>query len=115
TTYPVFTSVEDNAIFAYPGSFPYFNPYFNARTLDWREGTYYTEYFINFLNEVEDPRREIWSTTVEKDGKEIYIGIKSGYENDVEYQVNQHSSYNDNLKTLPELGIMMTFAELEFI
>lgn len=113
--YPVFTSVEDDAIFKYPGSFPYFNPYFNARTLDWREGTYFTKYFIDYLNDVEDPRRAIWSTTVEKEGEDVYIGIKSGYESDVEYQVNQHSSYNDNLKTLPELGIMMTFAELEFI
>lgn len=113
--YPVFTSVKDDAIFFYPGSFPYFNPYFNARTLDWREGRYFTEYFINSLNEAEDPRRSIWSTTIDKDGEAIYIGIQSGYENEVEYQVNRHSSYNDGLKTLPGLGIMMTYAEVEFI
>jgi hypothetical protein len=113
--YPVFTGTADDAILRYPGTYPYFNPYFNARTLDWRESVYFTEFFINQMNAVEDPRRAIWATQVRVGDKNVYQGIQSGYESNVEYNVNRNSSYNDLLKTLPQLGIMMTYAELEFI
>ncbi len=111
TKYPVFTANADEAIFRYPGTFPYFNPYFNARTLDWREGTYFTEYFLGNLNETLDPRRAIWVIPIGG----VYKGIKSGYPTSQEYVVGQNSSYTDALKTLPQLGVMMPFAEVEFI
>lgn len=111
TKYPVFTSNADEAIFRYPGSFPYFNPYYNARQLDWRDGTYVTKFFINKMNTNADPRRQVWFTQVNNQ----YIGIESGYPVTTEYQVGANSSYNDLLKTLPQLGIMMTYSELESI
>lgn len=113
--FPVFTETEDDAIFRYPGTFPYFNPYYNARTLDWREGTYFTEYFIDNLNATGDPRLGAWATQVIVEGEKVYRGIRSGYESEVEYVVNENSSYHDRLKNLPGLGIMMTYAELEFL
>lgn len=113
--YPLFTDNTDDAILHYPGSFPFYNPYFNARTVDWSDGEYFTKFFMNHLNDTEDPRRTIWSTTIKVDGHDVYRGIESGYESDVEYVVRENSSYHDNLKTLPQLGIMMTYAELEFI
>jgi Starch-binding associating with outer membrane len=115
TKNPVFVANSDEAIFRYPGTFPYFNPYFNARTLDWREGTYFTEFFINKLNADQDPRRAIWATTVAVSGVQVFQGIKSGYPPTTEYIVGRNSSYTDALKTLPQLGVMMTFAEVEFI
>lgn len=114
-TYPVFTSNSDEAILRYPGTFPFFNPYFNARTLDWREGTYYTKFFIDYLNQTNDPRRAVWSTQVRVNNVNVYRGIESGYPGNTVYVVNANSSYLDALKTLPDLGIMMTYAEVEFI
>ena len=113
--YPVFSSNEDDAIFHYPGSFPYFNPYYNARTLDWREGTYFTMFFLAKLNEVKDPRLALWAIPVDVEGQMVYQGIESGYPASYEYVVGKNSSYNDVLKTLPQLGVMMTYAEVEFI
>lgn len=113
--YPVFTANSDDCIFRYPGTFPYFNPYYNARQLDWRDGTYFTEYFVNQLNTFNDPRRTVWMTTVTVSGTPIYRGIKSGYPSTLEYQVGQNSSYNDILKTLPQLGVMITYSEVEFM
>lgn len=113
--YPVFTSNADEAIFRYPGTFPYFNPYYNARTLNWREGTYFTMFFVNKMNADNDPRRAVWMTTVNVNGTNVYQGIQSGYPTSVEYAVGKNSSYNDALKTLPQLGVMMTFSEVEFI
>ena len=48
-------------------------------------------------------------------GVATYRGIESGYPVSTEYVVDQNSSYSNTLKTLPQLGVMMTWAELEFI
>lgn len=58
--HPVFTSNADDAIFKYTGIYPYYNPYFNTRQLEWRDGTYVTKFFINKMNTDNDPRRNIW-------------------------------------------------------
>lgn len=113
--YPVFTAVTDDAIFRYPGTFPYFNPYYNARQLDWRDGTYFTKFFIDKMNTDNDPRRTVWFTTVAVGGSPVYRGIESGYPTNVEYAVGQNSSYLDALKTTPLLGVIMTYSEIEFI
>lgn len=115
TMYPLFESNADDAILNYTGTYPYYNPYYNARTLDWRQGDYYTTNFINPMIQYGDPRLKIWATTVKVDGLDIYSGIESGYESDVVYVTDKNSSYNDDLKTTPILGVIMTYAELEFI
>lgn len=115
-TYPVFTGNGDDAIFRYPGTFPYFNPYYNARQLDWRDGTYVTKFFIGKMNEIKDPRRAVWFRTVPVDGNLVYQGIESGYPASFPiYLVGKNSNYSDGLKTSPLIGIMMTYAEVEFI
>lgn len=114
TLFPVFTSNSDEAIFRYPGTTPYFNPYFNARQLDWRDGTYYTKFFFEKLNATLDPRRAIWAIPVTVNSQSVFQGIESGYPITTEYVVGRNSSYTDALKTLPQLGVMMTFAEVEF-
>lgn len=113
--YPVFTSNADDAIFKYTGTFPYYNPYYNQRQLEWRDGTYVTKFFINKMNTDNDPRRNLWFTPISVGGVNVYQGIESGYPVTTEYQVGKNTSYNDGLKTLPQLGIMMTWSELEFI
>ena len=113
--YPVFAGTADDAIFKFTGIYPYYNPYYNARTLDWRQGDYYTHFFIDTLNKFNDPRRTVWATTVKVNGVSVYQGINSGYVPTVSYDVDANSSYSDILKTLPQLGIMMTYSEVEFI
>lgn len=113
--YPMFAANSDEAIFKFTGSFPYFNPYYNARQLDWRDGTYFTKFFIDKMNADNDPRRTLWSTTVAVGGVQSYVGIESGYPVTTEYQVGRNSSYSDVLKTYVPMGIMMTLSELEFI
>ena len=115
TKYPLISSNAEDGIFRYPGTTPYFNPFFNARTLDWREGTYFTEFFLNNLNASGDPRRTIWAIPVTVNGVATFRGIQSGYPTTLEYVVGQNSSYTDVLKTLPQLGVMLPYAEVEFI
>lgn len=113
--YPVFASNADEGIFKFPNVYPFFNPYFSARQLDWRDGVYFTKFFIDNLNAWNDPRRAVWALTVPVNGQNIYQGIESGYPTTTEYVVGKNSSYNDALKTSATLGVMMTYAEEEFI
>ncbi len=113
--YPVFTANADEAIFKYPGTFPYYNPYYNTRQLEWRDGTYVTKFFIDKMNADNDPRRVLWFGPVTVGSASVYQGIESGYPVTTEYQVGKNTSYNDVLRTLPQLGVMMTYAEVEFI
>ncbi len=113
--YPVFAGNADDCIFRYPNVYPFFNPYFTARQLDWRDGTYYTKFFLDRMNTVNDPRRAIWAMPVTVAGAPVFQGIESGYPTSVEYVVGKNSSYTDALKTSAYLGVMMTYAEAEFI
>lgn len=113
--YPLFTSNADEAIFRFPGTFPYFNPYYNARQLEWRDGTYFTKFFLDKMNADNDPRRAVWVRPVTVNGISVFRGIESGYPTTTEYQVGANSSYNDVMRTLPSLGVMLTYAEVEFI
>ena len=115
TNRPVFTSNDDEAIFKYPGTFPYFNPFYNTRQLEWRDGAYFTKFFLDRLNTDKDPRRDVWALKVPKNGVDTFSGIESGYPTSVEYAVGANSSYPDALKTYQGLGVMMTYAEIEFI
>lgn len=113
--FPVFNSNADDGIFRYPNVFPFFNPYFTARQLDWRDGTYFTKFFLDRMNADNDPRRNIWCTTVPVNGQNVYQGIESGYPTTTEYVVGKNSSYSDALKTASNIGVMITYAETEFI
>jgi hypothetical protein len=113
--YPVFTSNADEGVYKFPNVYPYFNPYYTARQLDWRDGTYYTKFFLGNLNAWNDPRRAVWALTVPVNGQNVYQGIDSGYPTTTEYVVGQNSSYTDALKTSAITGVMMTYAEEEFI
>jgi hypothetical protein len=113
--YPVFSSNTDEGIFRYPNVTPFFNPYYTARQLDWRDGTYFTKFFLAKLNADNDPRRTVWAIPVTVGGVQVYQGIESGYPTTLQYVVGANSSYTDALKTSANLGIMLTYAEEEFI
>jgi hypothetical protein len=112
---PVFVSNDDEAIFKYPGTFPYYNPFYNTRQLEWRDQVYFSQFFIDKLNTDRDPRRPVWATRVPKNGVDTFSGIESGYPTSVQYAVGANSSYVDALKTYQGLGVMLTYAEVEFI
>ena len=67
------------------------------------------------MNADNDPRRSVWVMPVTVGGVSVYRGIESGYPTSVEYVVGANSSYVDALKTSSNLGVMITYAEEEFI
>jgi len=114
--YPVFTSNAEAAILKISGIAPLISPW--GRAVDFRNGRAASEFFINNLNTLNDPRREKFFTQATlKDGKTQigYRGIPSGFEgSDTQFDFVP-SSFNTALVIAPMVSVIMTYAEVEFI
>jgi hypothetical protein len=111
--YPVFTSNADQACLYYTGSEPFYNPFYNARDLDFGSGKAATTFILEMLQERNDPRLPVWYTKSSGD----YIGIQSGYprSRNGEIFATPSSAVQNTLKTSPLLGLIMSYAEVQFI
>ena len=107
--YPIFTSNDDSAILKFQSTPPLVSEFYNYRDIDFNTGSGLSEFFIDNLNNWEDPRLEKWATKYENS----YQGIKSGYP--VGQVPEIKSKYVLALKNEPLLGNIMNYAELQFI
>jgi hypothetical protein len=109
--YPIMASNAESAIVKYTGStVPLINPFYTYRDFDFSGGNGLTEFFINTLNNWNDPRRAKWATTV---AGGTFVGVPSGFPRG---QVpERQSAYLNTLKVEPLLGNIMNYAELQFI
>ncbi|AKD03291.1 SusD/RagB family nutrient-binding outer membrane lipoprotein [Pontibacter korlensis] len=114
--YPVFTSNEEAAILEITGVPPLVSPW--GRAVDFRTGRAASAFFIDNLNELNDPRREkFFGQATSKDGatKIGFRGIPSGYDGgDAQFDFSP-SSPNIELVTAPMISVIMSYAEVEFI
>lgn len=107
--YPIFTSNNDSAILKFQTTAPYLSEFAEYRDLDFQVNNSLGEFFIDNLNEWNDPRREKWASR--KDN--AYVGIQSGYP--VGQVPAPQSQYLANLKSEPLLGNIINYPELQFI
>ncbi|MEL4308893.1 SusD/RagB family nutrient-binding outer membrane lipoprotein [Joostella sp. CR20] len=112
--YPVFENTEESAILKVTGETPNVSPW--GRPQDFRLSTKVASFFIDNLNEWNDPRRAVIATEADIDGEHIgYKGIPSAYEGlDSQFEYNA-STLNIEQVTNPMNIFLMTYAEVEFI
>ncbi|WP_343534849.1 SusD/RagB family nutrient-binding outer membrane lipoprotein [Pedobacter sp.] len=133
--YPIFTSNDDNAVLKWTGIAPYSSPFITAvRDQDFRVPAI-GSFFIDRLRDWEDPRLNI--PVYGKNGSNRlgiapasgqFIGVESGYlpgtgavRNAYFYSMSQTVSVNSvtypaqSLQTEPLTGMIMNYAELQFI
>ncbi|SOD12316.1 SusD/RagB family nutrient-binding outer membrane lipoprotein [Pedobacter xixiisoli] len=109
STYPIFTTNDESAVLKYTMTVPFTSPFNTYRVFDFNGDNGLSEFFINTLNEWNDPRRPFWANL----SGGTYIGIPSGY---VRGNVpDRQSTYTTNLMNAPLLGNIMNYAELQFI
>lgn len=108
--YPIMTSNDDSAILRFQDQQPYLNPFSNARDIDFNGGRGYSEFFINTLIELQDPRLSTWSTEATTG---VYAGMMSAYEKGA--VPDRQSTLQLALKGKALLGTIMNYAELQFI
>ncbi|PVH26714.1 SusD/RagB family nutrient-binding outer membrane lipoprotein [Sphingobacterium corticibacter] len=123
TTYPIFTSNAEAALLTVTGLAPY--NYAWARRQDYVNFEAMSSFFVDMLNDLEDPRRPLFMTQASRlvDGKQETIGYKgipsahSGDESQFDYAP---STPNGNLMIYDAIGtpitqVIMSYAEVEFI
>ena len=117
TTYPVFTSNDDNAKVYISGVAPDEAPM--TRPSDLSSYKQLSEFFINRLVDWDDPRLPVFAKkATNKDpetGKDVssYIGLQSGY--DQTPTITGSSPNADKLATAPQDIQCLTYAEVLFI
>ncbi|WEK34553.1 MAG: SusD/RagB family nutrient-binding outer membrane lipoprotein [Candidatus Pseudobacter hemicellulosilyticus] len=123
TTYPVFTSNAEAALVKITGTSPY--DYAWARRQDYVNFNAMSEYFVNLLNNQEDPRRPLFMTKATKLENNVlvdigYVGIPSAHSGDESQFKFNPSTPNGDLMIYTTLGteiieVIMGYAEVEFI
>lgn len=126
--YPVFASNDDSAILRWTGEGAYISPYMTTRAQDFR-ATAICSFFIDFLRDTNDPRiniPEYGTSGINRWGiapvSGNFVGVPSGYAAGSEdytkmsyfYSYDQNSGVN-SLQTEPMTGMIMNYAELQFI
>ncbi|MDJ1498488.1 SusD/RagB family nutrient-binding outer membrane lipoprotein [Cytophagaceae bacterium DM2B3-1] len=118
-TYPVFTKNTEAAVLKITGVTPNVSPW--GRAVDFTNARAAAEFFVDNLNQFNDPRRPIFLTQARSsDGKTTigYKGIPSGYAGGESQFDFLPSNLNVNLVKTdagPMQSVMMTYAEVEFI
>lgn len=122
-TYPIFESNDQAAFVKITGESPY--DYAWGRRQDYVNFEAMSEFFVNMLNNLEDPRRPLFMTQATRlvDNKPQpigYKGIPSAHSGDESQFDFNPSSPNGDLMIYTTLGteiieVIMSYAEVEFI
>lgn len=114
--YPIFTNTAESAILNITGVVPNISPW--GRAIDFTTFRAISEFFVDRLNELEDPRRTRFMTQARAlDGTTTigYRGIPSGYGGTESQFQFIPSNHNIALVQAPMISLILTYAELEFI
>ena len=115
-TYPVFTNTAESGILQITGVTPNLSPW--GRAIDFTTFRSISEFFVDQLNALEDPRRAKFMTEArELNGTTTigYKGVPSGYEgNETQFEFLP-SNHNIALVQAPMISLILTYAEVEFI
>lgn len=116
TKYPVFTGNDQAAVLKVTGLVPNVSPW--GRAIDFTTFRAMGKFFLDQLNNLNDPRREKFSTTARPStgtGNLGYVGIPSGYSGGESQFRYIPSNLNIALVTAPMICVLMPYAEVEFI
>lgn len=116
TKYPVFTTNDQAAVLKVTGLVPNVSPW--GRAIDFTTFRAMGKFFLDQLNNLNDPRREKFSTTARPStgtGNLGYMGIPSGYSGGESQFRYIPSNLNIALVTAPMICVLMPYAEVEFI
>lgn len=113
----LFTSVDDDAKFAFGAANPAANPYYETIVFGSRTEFRVGEPLIDVLKSTGDPRLSKYALPVGGTGTS-YVGKPAGYTNlpSATWSVNTTSAINPDLLLQPTSpGVLMTYSELQFL
>lgn len=108
--YPKFENNDESAILRFSGVLPYQTEFHNYRPFDFNGDKGYSEFFINNLLNLKDPRLPVWATEATLG---VYGGMQSAYLRGASPDIE--SRLQLSLQSEPLLGNIMNYAELQFV
>lgn len=127
SNYPIMTSNDDSAVLRWTDEGAYVSPFKETRVQDFR-AVAICSFFLDYLRDTNDPRiniPEFGTSGINRLGlapvSGNYVGVPSGYEPGEDYsRMSYFYSFDQNngtnsLQTEPLTGMIMPFAEVEFI
>jgi hypothetical protein len=113
TTYPLMSSVAESAAIYHTNVAPNLNPFYNTTDLVFSSSVGFTEFFVNSMNVIGDPRLPLWATKVSG----TYRGVPTAYPFEDQDLVSgsSWSTYVNTLKKSNLFGSIIQYAEQEFI
>ncbi len=114
--YPLFESTDESAILEITGVTPNLSPW--GRAIDFTTFRSISSFFADQLNQLEDPRRQVFMTQArDLDGTTSigYKGIPSGYGGNESQFRYIPSNHNIALVQAPMVSLILTYAEVELI
>ncbi len=116
TKYPVFIANDQAAVLKITGVVPNVSPW--GRAIDFTTFRAMGKFFLDNLNDLNDPRRAKFATQARPStgtGTIGYMGIPSGYSGGESQFQFIPSNLNIALVQAPMIGLLMTYAEVELI
>lgn len=111
SVYPIFTANSDDAYLPFSGVEPYYNPYWQTTNGSFSNNKAASTYIVNILQGFSDPRISAWYTKNVND----WTGAPAGFPYGMKDDIGRTSYLRSALKSSPRLGMMMSYAELQFI
>ncbi|NML21895.1 SusD/RagB family nutrient-binding outer membrane lipoprotein [Pseudoflavitalea sp. G-6-1-2] len=109
SSYPMFASNAESAVLRFTGIAPFVSAFNTYRDFDFNGDNGLSRFFINTLNDWEDPRRDAWANQAGG----VFEGIPSGY---LPGAIPERmSTYKVTLKNEPLLGNIINYSELQFM
>ncbi|AZQ61893.1 SusD/RagB family nutrient-binding outer membrane lipoprotein [Flammeovirga pectinis] len=124
--YPVFTSIEDDAMLTYAGTQPYEHPFFENYVRDARDDHAMSYTMVNMMKDRKDARMYIYATPTpasialfDSTGNTAdisYTGIENGVPKSESFQLSAISRVGVMYRVTPNgVSHIMSYSELEFI
>lgn len=114
TTYPYITDATDNAHLQFTNELPFYNPYYNSTTGGFGNSHSPTN---NIIDMMLYPIQDIRLTTYFNRSKLEWTPMPQGFAlgSGTALFINGTSTLNNNLRTSPKLGVLMSSEEIKFI
>lgn len=109
--YPIFDKLDDSAILHVTGINPLISPWPNS--LNFSVNRKMSKFFIDNLNDWDDPRRDVWANTPPS-GSGVFTGIPGGG-NPADYVMDEISNPDKTQVEAPMDVVFMDYAEVLFI
>lgn len=109
TVYPIFINNAEQAYLPFSGVAPFYNPYYNTASADFGNRKAPSQFLVSELSVRGDGRLDAWFAKTLTE----FTGAPAGYP--LGMDIGSTSILRNSFRTSPKLGMILSYAEVQFI